>query len=1412
MTYPHSPEPRPGADAWVAAVHLTEQDKRPLGSGFLIDDRRVVTCAHVAWPAWIRHKELWVAFPMAEELMDHRVRVQEVIAPPEADHEIKDAAVLVLARKLPPGMAARLRQPVSADLVGAQWWAFGFPDGPLGNSSSGSVGEALGYGWARLDSGEGYPVKGGYSGAAVWSSAYQAVVGMVGQAHSATGDGRALSLRAISAALPGENIHLLTDWSLEAADSTARKAWGWALGSDPETRRHWQPRARGTSTASERGFRFRGRTTALTEIIQWITEETPRRQALIVTGSPGSGKSAVLGRIVTTADTDAAAALPGDDMAVRAPLGVISCAVHAKAKTALEVAHEIARAASAALPPQVSDLAVVLREALEDRPPQPFVLVIDALDEATTPEDARGVATNIVVPLVETCADLGVRVVIGARRRDDAGDLLAVFGPAGRVLDLDSSTYFAQDDLTAYAMATLQLVGDERSDTPYAAHESAWPVAERIAILAEGNFLVAGLVARAHGMHDQQAVDPAQVSFPTTVDTALRDYLTLLPAIGGLPAADVLTALAYAEGPGLPTELWHEAIAALFDEAPEPAELLRFARSSAANFLIESSTPETSKEVFRLFHQALNESLSRARGQVASRIADERAITYAFMGEGQRRGWSAAPPYLTRSLPLHAVRGGVVDELLSDESYPLYADLRRLVPLAARAQTRYGVEIARLLRLTPRAIDAPAPVRAALFSVTEVQERLCTSYRRSELPLPYRAEWANVVPLRHQVATLEGHAAGIDALCTARVDGRVLLVSASGDQTIRTWDAITGEPVQTMTGHEGWVSSACTVLLDGQSLVASAGAEGVVRLWELSTGRVARTMKGHDHAIDALCSFELAGRVLVASAGRDRRVQVWDPATGETVQTFRGRTRHTNNICAISVGGQTRLALMASDFGKPTLLRIWDPITGKVTRTITTRGGSFGRLCAVEGVGQPLLAMSWGATENDGVLLIDPRTGRRIRWLDGGDGGIYSLTSLTLHGRPALAAGYGEEESGSLVIWDPATGRMTHRLNGHSGWVGALCTVEVNDRTLIVSGSEDRTITLWNAERQHGREDADESIGRVSELVSLDTEGRTLVAGATDRNSVTIWDPLTGNPHRSLNGFSEWIGAFCTVRVEGRSYLAVGSEDDEKTGVIHVVDPATGSTVRTLRSEGCRPRAMTAVQLKGKDFLAVASVCTHKKHGVQIWDMDHNAITSTLKSNSSFVHGLCGITAGQRTLLAVNSSSLGDEGYIQLWDLESSRPRKLPLTDTSYSPMHATEVDSRKVIAIAQNIREVMNEEVRQGWIALSDLLTGNITRRRKVHSGWINSLCTVEMNGHKFLATAGQEEREVRLFSMDTLQKVLEIPVRQPVYAVVQVGDKLIVGLENGLMAVALPNGHREPRGLVQRIQPTGPAVDGVS
>jgi hypothetical protein len=111
---------------------------------------------------------------------------------------------------------------------------------------------------------------------------------------------------------------------------------------------HFEPRGRGVlSRGGRRGWYFTGRTRALRELADWLAAPAGSQPAVkVVTGAPGSGKSAVLGRLVLLADpTHRQAAVHADpslDPATLPPEGSIALSVHARGQTSHQVVESIA--------------------------------------------------------------------------------------------------------------------------------------------------------------------------------------------------------------------------------------------------------------------------------------------------------------------------------------------------------------------------------------------------------------------------------------------------------------------------------------------------------------------------------------------------------------------------------------------------------------------------------------------------------------------------------------------------------------------------------------------------------------------------------------------------------------------------------------------------------------------------------------------------------------------------------------------------------------------------------------------------------------------------------------------------------------------------------------------------------------
>lgn len=196
----------PASATWVAAIHVSENDFQPLGAAVVLDEHRVMTCAHVVMsdPGELRN-DIWVSFPKSAD--DPYLRRRAVSIDFSYDPPTKDLAILVFEEALPIGVEpAQLRLLKPEEVVRQQWWAFGFPDrDPIGDSADGLVGASLTYGWIRLDSSSRYLLKFGFSGGGLWLPEYEAVVGIVGQAHQ-SGDGRAIMLSQACVHFPGAEL------------------------------------------------------------------------------------------------------------------------------------------------------------------------------------------------------------------------------------------------------------------------------------------------------------------------------------------------------------------------------------------------------------------------------------------------------------------------------------------------------------------------------------------------------------------------------------------------------------------------------------------------------------------------------------------------------------------------------------------------------------------------------------------------------------------------------------------------------------------------------------------------------------------------------------------------------------------------------------------------------------------------------------------------------------------------------------------------------------------------------------------------------------------------------------------------------------------------------------------------------
>jgi len=201
----------------------------------------------------------------------------------------------------------------------------------------------------------------------------------------------------------------------------ARRRQEWADVAAVQLRDHFGPRGRGILPSSVRsGSYFTGRVRVLTELAGWLGgARDADARARVVTGGPGSGKSAVLGRLLWLADPSRHGGREGIS-AARAPAetvptsGVISVAVHARGHTVDEVAAEVAQA----LEIQGSGAGGLIEALRESWPPRPVVVLVDAVDEAADP---YRLILELLEPVASAAGRTKIRLLVGTRPGGDNG-------------------------------------------------------------------------------------------------------------------------------------------------------------------------------------------------------------------------------------------------------------------------------------------------------------------------------------------------------------------------------------------------------------------------------------------------------------------------------------------------------------------------------------------------------------------------------------------------------------------------------------------------------------------------------------------------------------------------------------------------------------------------------------------------------------------------------------------------------------------------------------------------------------------------------------------------------------------------------------------------------------------------------
>jgi WD40 repeat protein len=1155
----------------------------------------------------------------------------------------------------------------------------------------------------------------------------------------------------------------------------------------------WGPTSRGVEMEFHPGWYFTGRERALGELSDWLRDAKDYRTR-VITGRPGSGKSAILSKIVTVSDSAYRQRMPENEQRWgRAfPAECINLAIHAKGKTSQEIICRLAGQLGVE-PTQPAVLA-----ALNARE-QPFHIVIDALDEAREPE-------RISIDLLTTLHTLPkVKLIVGTR--PEYADKL---GRGAVQLYVDQHEYFEKADLATYVEARLLRVGERGGKTRYEGKKDlARRVGEAVAAKASPNFLIARLVAE-DLLAEPEALDEAAIAardFPDSVTQAFARYLARFgPA--EKKVRDLLTPLAWAEGVGLPWGNTWPAVASALSGRAYGNDDVRWVMERAGSFVVE--TLEEDRSVYRLYHQALADYLRQACDNKEAQRAIVRALidTVPALGDteekdaGENKDWRLAHPYLRTHLAEHASACGMLAELVKSPLYLLTANPNHLLAVMEAYPQEVPLEIAHIYHASFHHVKSKPLVESVSYLEMAARKSMATHFADQVAQLPlhptWNIPWARWLPsATHRILSQDN--GKVIALAVAEREGRTVIVSGSDDTSVRIWDLERGEAVGVLSGHNGVVATLVVVELQGRTVIVSGSYDSTIRLWDLERGEAVGFPLIAPSGVVSLGVAELQGRTVIVAGCYDQSIRIWDWERGETVgPPLTGHEVPTSSLVVAERQGRTVIVSRSYE----STIRLWDLERG-------------------EAVDFPLIAPSvvvscWGVAELQGrTVIVAGCYDKSIRIWDlergnavgppliGHTDNVHALAVTQRQGRTVIVSG---SDDTSIRIWDLERGNAVGPpLIGHTDNVRALAVAQRQGRTVIVSGSDDTSIRIWDLEQgEVVATPFSRHAAPVYALAVAERQGRTVVVSGSDDNSIRIWDLEEGETvGPPLTGHAGLVTSLAVAERQGRTVIVSGSDDKS----IRIWDLEQGEAVGTLTGQKRGVAALAVAERKGRTVIVSGSddglrsgsaeEGIRAEDGIRIWDLEQGkAVARPLYSQTlfrraweffrfHFVHGVNTLAVAKRQGRTVIVSGSAQDG-IRIWDLEQGRAAAPVSHNFHVYSLTVAKWQGRTVIVAGRF----------DGTICIWDLERGEAVGFLSGHSGAVVALAVAELQGRTIIVSgAGGRtvsylgyDHTIRIWDLESFALMQAIDTGAPVVNILFAPPStIVVGTVMGLMTIQL-------------------------
>jgi WD40 repeat protein len=1095
---------------------------------------------------------------------------------------------------------------------------------------------------------------------------------------------------------------------------------------------------------------FTGRQWFFQRIEDWRVNST--QPALLITGGPGVGKSAVIAALIHDNPSGAVLAYHccrADTPATLEPANFVS-SLAAMLSARLEEYAEILkdRVIGKSLENVQTDPANAFEKAILaplKKLHEPAVgrrlLLIDALDEALT---HRGRPT-IVEMLAMRLAFLPpwLRIVATTRSEHNVLNQLREL----RALELSAENPLSQDDLREFIL--FRLSKPTLREKALAAGMTPTELATSLFKASAGNFLFVATVLN--------AVDGEQINFgdieklPPRLGSLYEIFFNRLFSFAGVNFSSsrcVLEAVVAAREP-----LNREQVAAAsgLDAEGEVQPIL----ARLASFLPYRDG------AYVLFHRSLFEWLTewdRQRDQPIAgpyhvSLKNGRSRLVEACCAEYERGPGKASLYCLRHLPIHLHdigRSRDARKVLLNFAF-LRARLERFGPNALIRECDFFPEDADLrtlesaIRLSAHVLaqkpcQLPAQLTGHLFGNSAPKIQALLKEAGEETTSPWLRPMTGSLQSEALHCTLFGHADYVSSVVVTS-DGR-MVVSASGDSNVIVWDLESGRRLHTLKAH---TRPLVAVVVTSDSLrIVSGDLAGALIIWDLDTGKQLHQMKDHTEPIKAI-AVSSDSRKAVSASG-DKSLKIWDLNTGKCLRALIG---HEDEVTDVIVTPEGHVVSASKD----TTLRVWNLKSGEEIAVLGTRNwatrtsfftlagkkafyaGIRGTIYVRDAETRTLITTLPGHTDAVDRLALSPDGQKLISASRDGTLKIWELQSgtelrtLSGHTAPVTALAVspdGRVLSGSIDktirIWDIDTGEEQFTLRGHSFDVFGIAVTPDGERA--ISASNDNTLRIWDLKKGRELITLREHTAAVRE-VTISPNGRRAISASND-NTLRIWDldQLEAKPKNPRH-----IAPVNAIAVTPNGLLSVtaaGAQTDiaSKDNTLKVWNLRNGNELRTLSGHLECVRAV-AVTHDGRRAISASA-----DKALIVWNLKTGGLLHTLRGHRD---GVCSLAITPDGCKVISASF---DHMVIVWDLASGQLVHLLSGHTDWVNRVAVTRDGRWAVSTSAD-----------ATIKIWDLLSGKESRTLRGHEGQAYALA-VAADGRTVIS--GGADATVRTWSLD--------------------------------------------------------------